>query len=57
MRCTTQPVWNVLVNNREILLCGKCMNQLAINGEDASEPISKDPISGSQCECAGCGKH
>jgi hypothetical protein len=57
MRCTTLPVWNVVVNNKEILSCGKCINQLAINGESVSEPISEDPILGSQCECPGCGKH
>lgn len=33
------------------------MSQLAINGEDVYKPINKDPISGSQCECNGCGEH
>lgn len=57
MKCSTQPVWIVIVNEREIRLCGRCLNQLALNGEDVSQPLNKEPLMHSDCECSGCGKH
>lgn len=57
MKCSTLPVWLVNLNGHEAHLCGKCMNQLAINRENVSVPINDEPIKNVQCECKGCGKH
>lgn len=56
MKCTNQPVWRVVLNNNETLLCGRCMSQLAINKNNVSIP-TEDTVFNAHCECPGCGKH
>ena len=50
--CTTQPVFQVTVNDQTTHLCGKCMDE---NSRNATVTVqNENPAVGESCQCTIC---
>lgn len=49
--CTTQPVFQVTVNNQLTYLCGKC---IAEHSSHTIVRVNNTPVVGQTCQCTKC---